>query len=248
MNVVYGWKRRIPMLGIDIISMFADEKSKDTVVLDEINSIENEIGVDQLEQICKSLEDFMINKASEDTIVAFIDKDPLDILDEVEFILSDLDEYNTVNMIHSIYFETFGNDPQKFSTLLSYSPDYIVVKIAVPKSEQSDHKSVENAIECLRRSIDYPHTNDCEKILIVLIRDDSDISVLKKYFEVITEAFGDKDKRVEWAEGAALYSFDILIRPETKDLAKVLEAQTVLQDPDLNLSQNIRIDTSLIDL
>lgn len=234
------------MSGIDVISMFSDEESNETVVLDTIHAISDELDIDELKDICKSLENFMINNASEDTIVAFIDRDPISILNEVEFILSDLDEYNTVNMMHSIYFETFGNDPNKFSTLLSYNPDHLAVKIVVPESEKSDHKSVENAIECLRRSIDYPHTNDCEKILIIIIRDDSDISVLEQYFEVITEAFG-ADDRVEWARGAALYSFDVLIRPETPNLAKVLEAKHALQNPDFNLSQNIRIDTSLID-
>lgn len=245
-DVIFGWKADMPLIGVDTISMFTSPDSKKLIGLSSVvTNTKRKLEADILKEYCLELKEFLKSNVSNNPVIAFNEIDPLDYIDEVEYVLSELEGYNDMDLEHSIYIETFGQDPNKFSWLLKYRPDYIGIKIRIPSSAQSDHSPVQNAIECLFRSISSSDTEASEKTLIILLEKDSSVECLREYFKVVSKAFGEDD-RVNYAIGAALFSFDIVIRSEGANLMKILEAQRVLMEPEINLSQRIMVDPTFL--
>lgn len=238
MKAVYGWRKIMPLYGVDIINVFDNQRNNNLVRLSNIKGA-------NIEELSRKIGLFIKNASIQSPVISYIDTDPINNINEVEFLIEDLDGYNSLDMLHTTYIETFGKDPRIFDRLLQYHPEYIGIKFVVPDSLSSDHSNVQNAIECLVRSIEVPGLSDSERFLIVIIREDSEIEVLKSYFETIRDALG-SDNRVEYAQGGALSAFDIIIRPECKDIKKIVEAHSTLSQPDLELSQQIIVDTNLI--
>jgi len=246
-EIIFGWKSTMPLIGIDTISMFTPKEGKNLIEITNIvSNTKKKIEAEMLKEYCSKLKEFLRSNVSHNPVISFNEIDPLDYIDEVEYVLSELEGYNDMDMEHSVYIETFGQKPDKFSWLLKYRPDYIGIKIRIPKSGKSDHKPVQNAIECLFRAISSHDTEASEKTLIVIINKDSRIECLREYFKVLSKAFGEDD-RVDYAIGAALYSFDIVIRSEGADLMKILEAQRVLMESEINLSQRIMVDPTFLE-
>jgi len=246
LEAVYGWRKLMPLAGRDVISVFSDPRDSPSASngLIRLGSIVKLGEIDNIEDLCRRIRLFMGDTSVQAPIVAYSEVDPLDIVEDVEFVMEELSSYNDLDMMHSTYIETFGNEPDKFSRLLRLAPEYIGIKFVVPKSS-SDGQSVGKALDCLNRAIYASEVRDSERYLIIILDDGSDINLLKKYFEIIRDGLG-SDDRFDFAQGAALSSFDVIIRPNCSDLGKVLDAHRILLHPELDLSQQVIIDTSVI--
>jgi hypothetical protein len=183
-------------------------------------------------------------------VLDFSPQDPLDprsplSAEGVAAVLAHLRGYNEISMLHSSYIETAGSDPDAFSELLGKSPDHIGIKFRVPPSEESDHGPVQSAVECLVRSIESTEVIDSERYLIIELDGGSSLPVLGSYFDTISEALS-SDDRADYARGAALAAFDIILRPVGGDLAdradRALRARNLLLGAEYGLSQQVLAD------
>lgn len=244
-SAIHGWKKHAPHIGTEIVSI--SNGSVNAVFPTEIlYQREGDIDSEHLGEMCGIIKDFMSEmEDNQNQIILIEDIEPTTNLRETEFILAELSGHNVIGVMPDIYIETYGINIDKFKTLLSYAPKSISVRAVVPRSEQSNHIQAQNAIECLASSIEHHRTNDAQKFLKIIIDENSDIDVLKQYFETIAEAWG-TDDRVEWASGAALYTFDIIILPVTDNIEKIKKAKDILRNPALNLAQNITVDITYL--
>jgi hypothetical protein len=193
-----------------------------------------------LESLCGELADFML-EAPRQPLVEFAVGDPLDRTNEVVEVMRELSGYNSTRMLHSTYIETRGAYPKEFTRLLGEGPDHIAVKFFVPGTGEGDHTEAESALECLVRSIETPSLRSSERYLIVEISGSSDLEVLGSYFASIAQALS-RDARADYARGAALAAFDIVLRPVGCSPEKTLRARELLLGPEYGLSQRVLVD------
>lgn len=244
MKAIYGWKKLMPLAGRDVIRVFCDPDAGGMLKIMTVADEQNACNIDEL---CHLIKSFIADERVYSPVIAYDSVDPLTIIDDVEFVMEELASYNSVNsmeMMHSTYIETNGGEPDKFSRITRYAPEYIGIKFTVPKPGDNSDR-VEDALGCLNRAIYDKEVVESERYLIIILNDDSDINRLYSYFEIIRDGLG-SDDRYDFAPGGALAAFDVLIRPNCSSVKKVLDAYQVLKDPQIKLSQQVFVETHLI--
>lgn len=219
-RVTYGLKVRAPLYGRGVVNMFSNHNSENLMNLGDVSMQED------MHELLQELLTFLRKGLMYDPFICFMDEDPLDNPLNVELVLKEL---NKCNLVFSVYIETHGKDQSGFLKLISHQIDHIGINIVIPNSLKSNHTHVQSAFECLRLLIESEENNDSDRSLILTIKEDSNLEVLREYFTVVREAFG-----------SALSAFDIIIRPECNNLEKMFKTRSILKD-DICLSQSIVI-------
>lgn len=221
-RVTYGLKVKAPLYGRGVINVFSDHNTENLMNIGDVSAQED------VHKLSQELLSFLETKSMHDPYICFMDNDPLDNLLNVESVLQEL---NGCNLMFSVYIETHGRDQSSFLKLITHQIDHIGINIVIPDSLKSNHAHAQCAFECLRLYLESEENNDSDRSLILTIKEDSNLEVMREYFIVVREAFG-----------SALSAFDIIIRPECKDLTKMFDARSILKD-NIGLSQSIVIDT-----
>lgn len=154
----------------------------------------------------------------------------------------------------SVVLYTSGYDEQMLNALVMLNDDHgdliaridrICLTLVVPSSRSDDKgiKKVQKMVNCLSNCIEFASNDTIDLIdVIVVLLPSSSLVIMKELFETISENFSN-DERLAYAKGAALSSFNLIVRPIGDVKFDVIsEACKILSSDDLGFSQSIRVD------